>query len=112
MRTASLSSVLFALALGHGVSAHAADADLAVVADLAKANGCFSCHSATEKIVGPAFSSIATKYAGDKDAVASLAQSIQIGSSGKWGRVPMPGHASLKADELKLLARWVLSTKP
>lgn len=107
MRTALILSLLFAAACSQ-----AADADLAAAADLAKANGCFSCHSAAEKIVGPAFSSVAAKYAGDKDAVATLAQSIQMGSSGKWGRVAMPAHSSLKAQDLKLLATWVLATKP
>lgn len=86
--------------------------DLAAATELAKASGCYSCHSAKEKVVGPAFSSIAEKYAGDKDAAASLAQSIQNGSKGKWGRVPMPSHSSLSGDELKTLATWVLSTKP
>jgi cytochrome c len=106
MRTLLALSFLCAAA-----SAHAADADLVAAADLAKANGCFSCHSATEKIVGPAFSSIAGKYAGDKDGVATLSQSIQMGSSGKWGRAAMPAHSSLKAQDLKLLATWVLATK-
>ena len=92
-------------------AAHAAP-DLAAAAEIAKGNGCYSCHSASEKIVGPAFSSVAEKYAGDKEAVASLAQSIQMGSKGKWGRAAMPAHSSLSAQDLKLLARWVLSTKP
>ena len=92
-------------------AAHAST-DLAAAADIAKANGCYSCHSAAEKIVGPSFSSVAEKYAGDKDAVATLAQSIQMGSKGKWGRVAMPAHSSLSAQDLKLLARMVLGTKP
>lgn len=108
MRNTLILSLLFAA----GVSSHAAEPDIAAAADLAKANGCFSCHSASEKIVGPAFSSIAAKYAGDKDAVATLSQSIQMGSTGKWGRAAMPAHSSLKAQDLKLLAAWVLATKP
>jgi cytochrome c len=107
MRTA----LLLCLALA-GASSHAADADLAAAANLAKSSDCFSCHSATEKIVGPAFSSIAAKYAGDKDAVATLSQSIQMGSTGKWGRAAMPAHSTLKDQDLKLLATWVLATKP
>jgi cytochrome c len=71
-----------------------------------------SCHAKAEKIVGPAFVSIADKYKGDKDAAASLAQSIQNGSRGKWGRVPMPVHPSLSQADLKTLAQWVLATKP
>lgn len=77
---------------------------------LAKDSGCLSCHSLTEKIVGPAYASVAEKYKADADAASSLVQSIQYGSKGKWGRIPMPAHPSLSADDLKLLARWVLST--
>ncbi len=79
---------------------------------IAQSSGCLSCHAKAEKIVGPSFVSIADKYRGDKDAVAALAQSVQNGSRGKWGRVPMPPHASLSQADLKTLAQWVLATKP
>lgn len=82
------------------------------IADLAKASGCYSCHANGEKLVGPSFVSIAEKYKDDKDAAASLAQSIQNGSRGKWGRVPMPAHPSLSTAELKELSQWVLTVKP
>ena len=84
--------------------------DLAAASELVKANGCYSCHSANEKIVGPAFKDVAAKYKDDKDAVASLVQSIQYGSKGKWGRIPMPAHATLSGSDLKALAGWVLAT--
>lgn len=93
------------------VAQHAAAADVAAV-ELAKASGCYSCHANADKVVGPAFSAIAEKYAGDKDAAAALAQSIQNGSKGKWGRIPMPGHPSLSAGDLKTLSTWVLTVKP
>lgn len=83
----------------------------AAAMDLAKANGCLSCHALDEKIVGPAYSKIATKYSDDKDAVASLAQSIRNGSQGKWGRIPMPSHGTMSQDDINLLARWVLTIK-
>ncbi len=104
-------NVIFLASLWIATAAHASQ-DLAAAAEIAKANGCYSCHAATEKIVGPAFSSVAEKYAGDKDAAASLVQSIQLGSKGKWGRAAMPSHSSLSAQDLKLLAAWVLSAKP
>lgn len=85
----------------------ATDATAAVA--LAKDSGCLSCHSTSEKIVGPAYAKVAAKYASDSDAVATLTQSIQYGSSGKWGRIPMPAHASMSAGDINLLARWVLS---
>ena len=95
-----------------GACSQASAADSAAVADLAKASGCFSCHSAKEKVVGPSFVSIAEKYASDKDAVSTLTQSIQRGSQGKWGRIAMPAHGSLSNDQLKSLASWVMATKP
>lgn len=94
-----------------GLAQHATAADVAAV-ELAKASGCYSCHANADKVVGPAFSAIAEKYAGDKDAAAALAQSIQNGSKGKWGRIPMPGHPSLNAGDLKTLSTWVLTVKP
>ena len=87
-------------------------ADAAAAQELAKANGCLSCHATTEKVVGPAYVKVAEKYAGESDAVASIAQSIQYGSKGKWGRIPMPAHPSLSADDLKTLAEWILAAKP
>ena len=98
------------LLLGAAAVAHATD--LAGAVELAKANGCYSCHANAEKVVGPAFAAIAEKYAGDKDAAASLAQSIQNGSKGRWGRIPMPAHPSLAAGDLKTLSAWVLTVKP
>ncbi len=82
------------------------------MSEAAKANGCYSCHANAEKVVGPAFATIAEKYQGDKDAAATLAQSIQHGSRGKFGRVPMPPHSSLAPEELKALAEWVLTVRP
>lgn len=104
--------VFILASLWAAVAAAHASTDLNAAAEIAKNNGCYSCHAAAEKIVGPAFSSVAEKYAGDKDATATLAQSIQMGSKGKWGRAAMPAHSSLSAQDLKLLAGWVLSTKP
>ena len=94
--------------------AQAADmtaAEQATAKELAQASGCLSCHALTEKIVGPAYSSVAEKYQADADAASSLAQSIQYGSKGKWGRIPMPPHASLSAEDIKTLATWVMTVK-
>lgn len=94
---------------GLSVSAQAQDSGAQA---LLQANGCMSCHAKLEKVVGPAFVSVADKYRGDKDAVAALAQSIQNGSKGKWGRIAMPPHASLSPEELKAMARHVLAMQP
>ena len=105
MRSLLITASLLAVA---STSVHAVDAAAAI--ELAKANGCLSCHSAQEKVVGPAYAAIAAKYKDDKDAVANLVQSIQYGSKGKWGRIPMPAHPSMTAADIKTLAQWVMST--
>ncbi|WP_302173924.1 c-type cytochrome [uncultured Hydrogenophaga sp.] len=105
-------SLTAALALGAVLAAPVQAQDMAAAVDLAKASGCYSCHANAEKVVGPAFATIAEKYAGDMDAAATLAQSIQNGSKGKYGRIPMPPHASLGQADLKLLSAWVLTIKP
>lgn len=107
MRTLLILTSSFLLVSG---AAHAVDEAAAI--ELAKTNGCLSCHSAKEKIVGPAYSVVAEKYKDDKDAVSSLVQSIQRGSKGKWGRTPMPAHDTMSQADLKTLAEWVMSTKP
>ena len=98
------------LALGIFCSTAAVASD--DMTELVRASGCLSCHSITEKIVGPAFQSVSAKYAQDKDAVDMLMQSIKNGQRGKWGRIPMPAHPSLSGAELKQLATWVMSHKP
>ena len=82
------------------------------IKDLLQASGCMSCHAVDEKVVGPSFKAVAAKYAGQADAVDALVQSIRNGSKGKWGRTPMPPHASLSNDDLKKLTTWVMSQKP
>lgn len=104
-------STLLIAALVSSASAFA-QSDLAGAPDLAKATGCYSCHANGEKVVGPSFVAIAEKYATEKDAAATLAQSIQYGSKGKWGRIPMPAHPGLSPADLKTLSAWVLTAKP
>ncbi len=104
---------LFISLLALSATAHAAlpisAADTASALELAKASGCLSCHSPTEKIVGPAYFKVAEKYEHESDAVDTLMHSVQYGSKGKWGRIPMPPHMDMAADDIRLLARWILS---
>lgn len=77
--------------------------------DLAKKNACMACHATDKKIVGPSYSDVAKKYAGQADAVSNLAKSIKAGGSGKWGPVPMPAQAALSDADAGTLATWILS---
>ncbi|TWO64006.1 c-type cytochrome [Caenimonas sedimenti] len=78
---------------------------------LAQAKNCMSCHAVDKKLVGPSYKEVATKYAGQKDAVDKLAGKIVKGGSGVWGPVPMPANAQVSEAEAKKLAAWVLTQK-
>lgn len=101
--------VSVALACGICQAAELSAADQAAAMALAKDSGCLSCHAMNEKVVGPAFSSVAEKYKDEAGAAAGLVQSIQNGSKGKWGRIPMPPHSSISQADLTKLANWVLA---
>lgn len=97
-----LSLAIAAIALG--TAASPTFASLA----LAQKNACMACHAVDKKVVGPSYADVAKKYAGQKDAVTTLAASIKAGGSGKWGPVPMPAQAQLSAADLSTLATWIL----
>jgi cytochrome c len=78
---------------------------------LATAKNCMTCHALDKKVVGPAYKEVATKYAGQKDAVDKLASKILKGGAGVFGVVPMPANTQVNEAEAKKLAAWVLSLK-
>jgi cytochrome c len=78
---------------------------------LATAKNCMACHAVDKKLVGPAYKDVASKYAGQKDAVDKLAVKIMKGGAGVWGPVPMPANTQVNEAEAKKLAAWVLSLK-
>ncbi|SPA01151.1 SULFITE:CYTOCHROME C OXIDOREDUCTASE (SUBUNIT B) OXIDOREDUCTASE PROTEIN [Cupriavidus taiwanensis] len=98
--------VAIAQKAGKPAASEAAATTVDVQGLLAK-NACLSCHGVTQKLVGPAYHEVATRYKGDAQAQAKLEASIRGGSSGKWGAVPMPPFASLKPEEVKALAAYV-----
>ena len=76
--------------------------------ELAQKSACTACHAVDKKVLGPSYQDVAKKYAGQKDAVAQLTESIRAGGSGKWGPIPMPAQPALSDADLKTLATWVL----
>lgn len=78
---------------------------------LAKAKNCMACHAVDKKLVGPAYTEVAKKYADQGDAVDYLTGKIKSGGSGVWGPVPMPPNPGLSDDEAKTLAEWVMEQK-
>ncbi|MFT3858705.1 MAG: cytochrome C [Aquabacterium sp.] len=75
--------------------------------------GCMACHAKDKKVVGPAFKDIASKYKGDKEAVAKLSDKVRKGGSGVWGPIPMPPNAAEKISDadLKASVEQILKTQ-
>ena len=103
-RSTKLGANAVATAVAAPLAAGAAATDGAA---LAKANGCTACHGMTNKIIGPAFTDIAKKYAGTPDAMDYLAGKIRKGGQGVWGNIPMPEQAQLKDADTRAVAQWL-----
>lgn len=77
--------------------------------------GCLSCHSVDQKMVGPSFKQVADRYRGKKGSLSMLAQKIIKGGNGHWndltGGMIMPPHPNLSSKQAKAIAAWVLSLK-
>ncbi len=88
--------VAAALAVGLGAAGVANASE-----DLAKANGCLTCHAVDAKKMGPSFKSVAAKYKGNAAAEGKLVEALSKAQ----------GHPEVKAkgDDVKKLVKWVLS---
>jgi cytochrome c len=79
------------------------------VMGLLQANNCLACHGLDKKVVGPAFTDVASKHNGKLD---YLTNKILSGGSGGWGNIPMPAQ-TLKPADAKAIAEWLAgSAKP
>lgn len=77
--------------------------------DLARANNCLACHQVDAKRVGPGFTVIGQRFAGQEGAEDYLANAIRTGGRGRWGAVPMPAQPQVSPANAQLLAEWILS---
>lgn len=98
-----VSALLLGVLGSHGAQANQA---------LAASKNCMACHAVEHKIVGPAFSAVAAKYAGEKTAQDMLVQKIQKGGAGVWGEMPMPANSQLSTADAKKLTAWILALPP
>ena len=78
---------------------------------LIKNSDCASCHAVDRQLVGPSYSAIAQKYAGQAGVEDSLVKKIKDGGAGAWGKVPMTPHSDLSDAKLKAMVQWVLAQK-
>ena len=87
-------------------AASAASAEAAAWA-LAQQHNCLACHGLTNKIIGPAFSDVAARYARRAGAESHLAGKIKSGGQGVWGAMAMPSQTLSDSDALAI-AQWLV----
>ncbi|WP_299466231.1 c-type cytochrome [Mucilaginibacter sp.] len=73
-----------------------------------RTSNCFSCHSFNGKLIGPSFHDIGVKYPVTSANIDLLTKRIKEGSAGIWGKVSMPTHPELTADEAASTVKWIL----
>lgn len=105
-----------ALALGIGSigvasAAQGGDSNMPIGERVAHGSDCFSCHAVDHKVVGPAFTAVADRYAGKKGSVDLLINAVKNGHVGTWGNIHMPPHPNLSHEQLEKVIHWVLSLK-
>ena len=76
-----------------------------------QSSDCMRCHTMDLDVVGPGFMTIAKRYGDRPDGVQYLAGKIRGGSVGEWGRVVMPQHPQVTAEEATLMAGWIMALK-
>jgi len=72
---------------------------------------CMGCHSPENKMVGPAYVTIAQTYPMTDANVTALSQKIINGGSGKWGQIPMTPHPAITSPDAKKIVKYILSLK-
>ncbi|MFV5703701.1 c-type cytochrome [Flavobacterium sp. XS2P12] len=72
---------------------------------------CVGCHKLDKKLIGPSYLDIAKKYSLNDKSINYLSDKIIKGGSGVWGSIPMAAHATLKKDDAKKMAKYILSLK-
>lgn len=75
---------------------------------LIKASNCLNCHTQRDKLIGPSFAEIGTRYTYTTPNVDLLSKHIREGSKGVWGSVVMPTHPELTKEEATAMVRWIL----
>jgi cytochrome c551/c552 len=115
VRGVALSGAAVSMARPKAVSAAAPNAApgaapaAADAARLAQDKSCMACHGIKQKIVGPSFAEVASRYKADAQARTKLVAKLKSGGAGNWGQTPMPPQ-DLPEAELKSLVDWILAT--
>ncbi len=77
---------------------------------LIDASDCKACHAENEKVNGPSYVDIASRYS--KQDKNDLISRVIKGSSGIWGESMMAAHPQLKVEEVGKIIDYILTLKP
>ena len=91
---------------------HHAQAQNDQLKKLMLSNNCMACHLIDKRKYGPEFIEAASKYAGSKSAIETLAAKIKSGGTGVWGEDVMPPQPQLSDADARKMAELILTLKP
>jgi cytochrome c len=81
-------------------------------AALIKKNDCLTCHKLHEKLIGPAYDSVAMRYASAPTGIVdTLANKVIKGGSGHWGAIAMSPHPQVSTADAQEMVKYILSIK-
>ncbi len=72
---------------------------------------CVGCHQPQERLIGPSYQEIATKYKPTPENIKQLADKIVNGGKGVWGDIPMTAHPNISKDNAEIMIKYILSLK-
>jgi cytochrome c len=73
-----------------------------------KTSNCFNCHGFDNKVIGPSFNEINKRYKPTTANIVLLEKRIRNGSTGVWGKTPMPTHPELSGTQIKNMVQWIM----
>lgn len=85
---------------------------LPIGAQLIGKHDCRSCHNSQKKTIGPAYVSIAKKYAHNDENNLMLVNKIKNGGSGIWGEQVMTPHPEIEDYDLKEMVNYIFTLAP
>lgn len=104
-------TLLSALLLLSGAASFStsAKADTQELQTLMQRNNCTACHQVDKRKYGPHFKEVAARYAGDNQAVTTLAAKIKAGGSGVWGADIMPPQPQVSDEHARRMAELIIA---
>ncbi|WP_235298516.1 family 16 glycoside hydrolase [Portibacter marinus] len=79
---------------------------------LISASDCRTCHNVRMKTVGPAYMTIARRYAATEDNINYLKGKIRSGGNGVWGEAVMTAHPNIPDSDLEKMVDYILGLVP